>query len=186
MQDKIFWIVIASCLVAVTSAEAQSSKGNWQTPGQIQTPSGPWQKPGDIQIPKGIEAVKSVSAQCMTTISVVADALFDFNKSILRPDAEETLAAAAPQITKIGKHKVIVEGYTDSIGSPSYNMTLSSARATTVRDWLVARAIIPPDSGVQGFGLTRPVAPNTTPDGKDNPLGRQKNRRVEIVVDTCS
>jgi OmpA-OmpF porin, OOP family len=160
--------------------------GTWQTPGQIQQPTGPWQKPGDIQIPKGIEAVKSVSAHCTTRISVVADALFDFNASTLRSDAEETLSAAGPEILRAGKHKVTVEGHTDSIGGDAYNMTLSEARARTVRDWLVEHAVIPAGSAIKGYGKTEPVAPNTMPDGKDNPAGRQKNRRVEIAVDTCN
>ncbi|HET7446850.1 MAG TPA: hypothetical protein VFJ49_02865 [Methyloceanibacter sp.] len=51
-------------------------------------PTGPWQKPGDIQVPKGIQAVHTTKDQCEERLSVVADALFDFDKSTLRPDAE--------------------------------------------------------------------------------------------------
>ena len=164
---------------------AAAHSGTWQTPGPIQQPTGPWQKPGDIQIPKGIQAVKSEDAPCLRTISVVADALFGFNESALRPDAAETLDAAGPQILSAGKHNITVEGHTDSIGGDGYNDRLSLARAGTVRDWLVAHNYIPAGSAIEGFGKRRPVAPNTLPDGRDNPEGRQKNRRVEIAIDTC-
>ncbi len=190
--------IAASCVIFALAVKAEESKtpannsyqvqqprGAWQTPGEIQQPAGPWQKPGDIQIPKGVQAVKSEDAPCLRRISVVADALFDFNKSDLRSDAAETLYAAGPEIAKAGQHKVTVEGHTDSVGSDGYNDTLSLARAKTVRDWLMAHNFIPADSEIKGYGEKRPVAPNTMPDGKDNPQGRQKNRRVEIAVNTC-
>ncbi len=189
--------IAASCAILVVAFEAQSAandanssqieqpKGTWQTPGPIQQPTGPWQQPGDIQVPKGIQAVKTEDQPCVHRISVVADALFDFNKADLRADAAETLNAAGPEIAKAGKHKITVEGHTDSIGSEAYNDKLSEARAKTVRDWLAAHNFIPTDSEIKGYGKRRPVAPNTTTDGKDNPLGRQKNRRVEIAVNTC-
>jgi outer membrane protein OmpA-like peptidoglycan-associated protein len=83
-------------------------------------------------------------------------------------------------------NKIAIEGHTDSIGGADYNMTLSENRARAVRDWLAAHGFIPAASAIKGYGKTRPIAPNTTPDGKDDPQGRQKNRRVEIVIATCS
>jgi outer membrane protein OmpA-like peptidoglycan-associated protein len=65
-------------------------------------------------------------------------------------------------------------------------MKLSEARATTVRDWLAAHGTIPSATPIKGFGKTKPVAPNKTADGKDDPQGRQKNRRVEVVFDICT
>ena len=72
-------------------------KGTWQTPGPLQQPKGTWQVPGDIQVPKAIDAVRTTTTRCERRLSVVADALFDFDKSNLRPEAEETLAAAGPR-----------------------------------------------------------------------------------------
>jgi OOP family OmpA-OmpF porin len=72
-------------------------------------------------VPQGIQAVKSEDQACMHRISVLADALFDFNKSDLRADAAETLNAAGPEIGNAGKHKVTVESHTDAIGSYAYN-----------------------------------------------------------------
>ena len=79
-----------------------------------------------------------------------------------------------------------IEGYTDAIGSAAYNQELSERRARAVEVWLVAHGIVGRDAAqVQGYGKSKPIAPNTKPDGSDNPEGREKNRRVEIVIDTC-
>ena len=165
--------------------EIQQPKGTWQVPGEIQQPKGTWQVPGEIQVPKGIQAVRATAAGCERRLSVVGDALFDFDKSSLRPDAEETLAAAGPEIAKLGGKPSRIEGHTDAIGSDAYNMKLSEARATTVRDWLVGRGIVPATTPIKGYGKASPIAPNETSDGRDDPEGRQKNRRVEVVFDTC-
>lgn len=169
-----------------TPGEIKAPRGTWQTPGEIQVPRGTWQVPGEIQVPKGIQAVKSIeSSACERRLSVVGDALFDFDKSGLRADAEETLSAALPEIRKLGGKPARVEGHTDAIGSDSYNQKLSEARAKIVRDWLAQRGAIPGATAIAGFGKTKPVAANATEDGKDYPQGRQQNRRVEVVFDSC-
>src|SRR5712691_6109428 len=123
--------------------EIQQPKGTWQVPGEIAQPKGTWQQPGEIQVPKGIQAVRASAAGCERRVSVVGDALFDFDKANLRPDAEETLAAAGPEIAKLGSKPPRIEGHTDAIGSDAYNMKLSEARATTVRQWLAGRGLVP-------------------------------------------
>lgn len=178
-------MVLAVAGPTLAQYEIRQPTGPWRQPGEIKVPTGPWQQPGDIQVPKGIAAVSSVSTRCERRLSVVADALFDFDKADLRADAEETLAAAGPEIAKAGKPPARVEGHTDAIGSDGYNMKLSEARARTVRDWLAARGTVPAKTPVKGLGKTKPVAPNKTADGRDDPAGRQKNRRVEVVFDTC-
>lgn len=172
--------------------EFQKPRDVWQTPGDIQKPRDVWQtpgefqKPGEIQIPKGIQAVKTVTSSAYERrLSVVGDALFDFDKAALRADAEETLAAALPEIQRLGGRPAFVEGHTDAIGSDTYNQKLSESRATTVRDWLALRGAIPGATAIKGYGKTKPVAANTTEDGKDYPEGRQQNRRVEVVFDSC-
>jgi len=181
-----FILIVAAPIAAFAQGEIQQPKGAWQQPKEIQQPKGPWQKPGEIQIPKGIQAVHTVSKGCERRLSVVGDALFDFDKANLRSDAEETLAAAAPEIGKLGGKPARIEGHTDAIGSDAYNMQLSEARATAVRDWLATRDIVPAATPIKGYGKTMPVAPNTTSDGKDDAAGRQKNRRVEVVFATCT
>src|SRR5262249_33322944 len=150
-------------------------------------PKGPWQVPGEIQVPKGIQAVRATTlSRCEQRLSVVADALFDFDKANLRADAEETLAAPAPEIAKLGGKPSRLEGHTHAKGSDAHNLRVSEARAGTVREWLAGHGVVPAATPIKGFGKTRPVAPNTTADGKDDPQGRQKNRRVEVVFDTCT
>jgi outer membrane protein OmpA-like peptidoglycan-associated protein len=183
-------VVIAGTLPALAQAEKSYEirvpTAPWQVPGEIQQPKGPWQTPGDIQVPKGIQAVRTTKTRCEQRLSVVADALFDFDKASLRAEAEETLAVAGPEIRKLGAKPARVEGHTDAIGSDAYNMKLSEARAATVRDWLAMHGTIPGATPTKGFGKTKPIAPNKTADGKDDPQGRQKNRRVEVVFDTCT
>jgi hypothetical protein len=66
-------------------------------------------------------------------------------------------------------------GHTDAQGSDAYKLeALRKARALTVRNWLARRAVVPATTPIKGFGKSRPVAPNSTADGKDDPLGRQK------------
>jgi outer membrane protein OmpA-like peptidoglycan-associated protein len=102
-----------------------------------------------------------------------------------RGDAAETLVAVGPEIAKAGTHPLTIEGHTDAIGSDAYNNALSLKRAHTVREWLSSHRFVRADAPVKGYGKTRPVAPNQTPDGRDDPDGRQKNRHVDIVIDTC-
>ncbi len=85
-------------------------------------------------------------------------------------------------ISQTVKGTVRIEGHTDSKGAPAYNQKLSEQRAASVKNWLVEHGGLK-KVGFQtkGFGASNPAAPNTKPDGSDDPEGRQKNRRVEIV-----
>jgi OOP family OmpA-OmpF porin len=78
--------------------------------------------------------------------------------------------------------RITLEGYTDAIGTEAYNRELSRRRAEAVAQELVARGVQRDRLAAEGLGKQRPVAPNTLPDGKDNPAGRALNRRVEAVV----
>jgi outer membrane protein OmpA-like peptidoglycan-associated protein len=81
---------------------------------------------------------------------------------------------------------VLVEGHTDAKGNEAYNQSLSERRAASVRDWLVKNAALSKSRfSTRGYGKTRPVADNTKSDGSDDPKGRERNRRVEIVVKTA-
>ncbi|HEY6390025.1 MAG TPA: OmpA family protein [Bryobacteraceae bacterium] len=106
----------------------------------------------------------------------MSDVLFDFNKYTLRPGAKEKLAKISGIILSHPGLKLEVDGYTDSIGSDSYNMKLSDERADAVRTYLTAQGIASDNVTAKGFGKENPVASN------DTPAGRQQNRRVELVV----
>ena len=116
-------------------------------------------------------------------IELAADVLFDFDKADIRPDAQNALKQAADIVRDKAKGTVRVEGHTDGKGSESYNQKLSDRRANSVKDWFVKKeGLKNVKFSIRGFGAKNPVAPNTKPDGSDDPDGRQKNRRVEIVI----
>jgi photosystem I P700 chlorophyll a apoprotein A2 len=116
-------------------------------------------------------------------IDLSADVLFDFDKADLRPEAGPSLAKVAAVMNTYPKASALIEGHTDGKGSDQYNQRLSDRRADSVRRWLAA-AGVKTQMSARGWGKTKPVAPNTKPDGSDDPVGRQKNRRVEITVRT--
>jgi len=116
-------------------------------------------------------------------IELAADVLFDFDKADILPKAETVLGQVADLLRQKAKGDVRIEGHTDGKGSPAYNQKLSLRRADAVKTWLMKQDGLKPIHFVTaGFGATRPVAPNTKPDGSDDPDGRQKNRRVELIV----
>jgi outer membrane protein OmpA-like peptidoglycan-associated protein len=116
-------------------------------------------------------------------IELAADVLFDFDKADIRPDAQNALKQAADIVRDKAKGAVRVEGHTDGKGSESYNQKLSDRRANSVKDWFVKKeGLKNVKFSTRGFGAKNPVAPNTKTDGSDDPEGRQKNRRVEIVI----
>lgn len=118
-------------------------------------------------------------------IDLPSDVLFDFDQSTLRPDAIPVLAQAAQLIAAYPQAPVCINGYTDSKGSDSYNQALSMRRARAVAAQLQsgqAAQEMQRTMQVRGLGESVPVAANTLPDGTDNPEGRQRNRRVEIII----
>ena len=132
-----------------------------------------------------VEKVESVANGCTQQLTIGSDALFAFAEATLTPTAQKTLSALGPAIKKVGQHPVQIHGYTDSIGSDNYNQLLSEQRARAVRDWLAAHHFLAASTPIQGFGKKNPVAPNSNENGSDNPAGRAKNRRVEVLIDTC-
>ena len=115
-------------------------------------------------------------------IDLAADVLFDFDKADLLPKAEETLQKAAELIRqRKAKGTVRIEGHTDAKGSDAYNQKLSERRADAVKRWFESHGLHE-HFATAGFGAKKPVAPNAKADGSDDPEGRAKNRRVEIVV----
>ncbi len=117
------------------------------------------------------------------------DVLFDFDRDWLHYEAEQRVSDAMDYINKlpVTYKRLQVEGHTDSKEKvPGYNMDLSRRRARTVTDYFIKYKhgrihdlkIEPP----AGLGATQPFAPNSGPGGADNPAGREKNRRVEIIL----
>lgn len=108
-------------------------------------------------------------------VSLGAEILFDTGESALRPGATAALGQLAALIREHPDLPVDIEGHTDSVGTPAYNERLSRERAEAVKRWLTTNGSVPEGRiTTRGFGPTRPVAPNSTAEG------RQQNRRVEV------
>ena len=127
------------------------------------------------------------SRTASTTVSVAAlapkamifseAALFEFDKSELKPEGKEKIneyrELAKDELSRA--NKVIITGYTDNVGAPDYNATLSLQRAEAVRDYLISLGADPTKFQVSGAGEAKPIADNSTEEG------RAKNRRVEVL-----
>ena len=105
-----------------------------------------------------------------------ADAFFDFDKAILKPEGKKLLDQVAAQAGTINLETIIAVGYTDAIGSVAYNVKLSQRRAAAVKAYLVTKGIDANRVYTEGKGKANPLADNKTA------AGRAKNRRVEIEI----
>lgn len=139
----------------------------------------------DILVPVEDLADGSITAESGSRVelTLAADVLFAFGRAELSPAARTRLAGVAEQLRTQAKGTIQIHGHTDSVGDERSNLTLSRRRAEAVRAELV-RLLGAPSVGfeVRVFGEARPVAPNRV-DGRDNPAGRARNRRVEIRFD---
>lgn len=104
------------------------------------------------------------------------DILFAVNQATLKPEASLVIAKLAGILLIMQDLNLRVEGHTDSTGGAAYNLKLSQQRADTVMDFLARQGIATQRMKSVGYGMDRPVADNNTAEG------RQKNRRVEIVI----
>jgi outer membrane protein OmpA-like peptidoglycan-associated protein len=118
-----------------------------------------------------------------TRLTVRNDVLFDFDRAELRPEAEQALRRVAEILRQRQPRAVRIVGHTDAMGSDAYNQTLSERRAQSVAQWLAAHGGDLPPMQPAGRGEAEPVAPNAGPDGRDDPEGRQRNRRVEVLLE---
>ena len=167
-------------------SHVEDMSGNVQSmSGNVQNMSGNVQQMA-AKIGTMVGANKNVAVKVSRTevrIDLASDVLFDFDSADIQPKARTSLARIAKFIGNNAKGQVRILGYTDGKGSAEYNQGLSERRAQSVKTWFVDKdGLTQVDFATQGFGMRDPVAPNTKPDGSDNPAGRAKNRRVEIVI----
>ncbi|MBN8556066.1 MAG: OmpA family protein [Burkholderiales bacterium] len=109
-------------------------------------------------------------------VTYAADAFFDFDKSVLKPEGRAKLDDLVSKIQGINLEVIIAVGHTDSIGSDAYNQKLSVRRAEAVKAYLISKGIERNRIYTEGKGEKQPVADNRTAEG------RAKNRRVEVEV----
>lgn len=113
---------------------------------------------------------------------VINNILYDFNKADLRDESKTILNGLVTILKDNPKMKIELSAHTDSIGSDAYNTNLSQMRAQACVDYIVASGIETERLFAKGYGKTKPIAPNSLPNGQDNPEGRQLNRRTEFTV----
>lgn len=109
-------------------------------------------------------------------VTFAADAFFDFDKSVLKPEGKNQLDKLLGDIQGLSLEVIVAAGHTDSVGSNAYNQKLSVRRAESVKAYLVSKGVKNERVFTEGKGETTPVADNKTA------AGRAQNRRVEIEV----
>ncbi len=121
-------------------------------------------------------AAPAAAAAAASKVTYAADAFFDFDKSVLKPEGKAKLDDLVGKVKGINLEVIIAVGHTDSTGSDAYNQKLSVARSEAVKAYLVSKGIEKNRVYTEGKGEKQPVADNKTKEGK------AKNRRVEIEV----
>jgi len=121
----------------------------------------------------GVEVIRNGDELVLNMPSGIT---FDTNSYAIRPEFQSTLNDVAATLASYEKTYIDVYGHTDATGNDAINIPLSENRARAVADYLASRGVNRARIGTQGFGASRPVASNATPEG------RQANRRVEIKI----
>jgi OmpA-OmpF porin, OOP family len=126
--------------------------------------------------PAAVAPRAAAPATVATKVTYAADAFFDFNKSVVKPEGKAKLDDLVGKIKGINLEVIIAVGHTDAVGGDAYNQKLSVRRSEAVKAYLVSKGIEKNRVYTEGKGEKQPVADNKTAEG------RAKNRRVEIEV----
>ena len=140
-------------------------------PAPVAPPPAPVAAPTPVPVP-----VPAPAAPVQEKVTFAADALFDFDKSVLKPDSAAKLSDLVEKTKGVSLEVIIAVGHTDIVGKDAYNQKLSIARAEAVKNFLVSKGIERNRVYTEGKGSNQPVADNKTSEG------RAKNRRVEVEV----
>ena len=142
----------------------------------IEVDAKPLEKPGKLPKLELVPPVPSIEANSLL-ITLDSGVLFDVDKYDIRPEAEEVLKNLATVLKEAGVKNFEIDGHTDSDASDEHNQVLSENRANSVKNFLASQGVTA-EITTKGYGESRPVASNDTAEGK------QKNRRVEIIIPT--
>ena len=149
--------------------------------GALEAPKAAAPAPAAAAAPAPAPAAKAPApapapAVAAQKVTYAADAFFDFDKSVLKPEGRAKLDDLVSKIQGINLEVIIAVGHTDSVGSDAYNQKLSVRRAEAVKAYLISKGIERNRIYTEGKGEKQPVADNRTAEG------RAKNRRVEVEV----
>jgi len=186
MKKLLQLMVVAGVAVSASAFAQQRSVDNWVNSTGTVWRNGTnelcWRNSSWTPATAAAGCDGAVAAQATPTkpvsskVSLTADALFDFDKSNIKPAAKASLDSLAEKIKTLTLEVVIAVGHTDAIGTDAYNQKLSVRRANSVKKYLISKGIDANRIYVEGKGESQPVADNKTAEG------RAKNRRVEIEV----
>jgi outer membrane protein OmpA-like peptidoglycan-associated protein len=167
MKNKIIWL-LSGLLILTGCATSDQSKQNRKMVEEIEKI--------ELEVREIERGVEIIFPEVL---------LFDFDSDRLKPAAKAKMHKIADVVNdpKVESRTIAVEGHTDSIGYPAYNLDLSKRRARSVGRELVFTGVRKERLSLKGFGELKPIAPNRNPDGSDNPEARTRNRRVEVIIE---
>lgn len=142
----------------------------------VEVDAKPLRKPPRFLKLEMVPPVPAIEANSLL-ITLDSGVLFDVDKYNLRPEAQEILKNLAVVLKEADIKSFEIDGHTDSDASDEYNKTLSDNRAKSVKEFLSSQGV-KANIITNGYGESKPIASNDTPEGK------QKNRRVEIIIPT--
>ncbi len=144
-------------------------------PAPVAPPAAPAARPAPAA-PPVVVAPAAAPAPVREKVTFAADAFFDFDKSVLKPEAQAKLADLVDKTKAVSLEVIIAVGHTDAVGTDGYNQKLSIARSDAVKKFLTSKGVEANRVYTEGKGEKQPAADNKTAEG------RAKNRRVEVEV----
>jgi OOP family OmpA-OmpF porin len=170
----------AASVNSQNSAASSNAPQVEQAPAAKQAPSqadDPGLQPAPASASSSAPSPAAAPAAAVSSkVTYAADAFFDFNKSVIKPEAKAKLDDLVDKIKAVNLEVIIAVGHTDAVGSDAYNQKLSMRRSNAVKAYLINKGVDKTRIYTEGKGEKQPVADNGTKEG------RSKNRRVEIEV----
>jgi outer membrane protein OmpA-like peptidoglycan-associated protein len=129
-----------------------------------------------------LDTLVILDRKAKNSIFVLKNIYFDYNKADINPESAKELDKLLQLLNDNPEIKIEMGSHTDSVASDVYNLELSQRRAESTVNYLIRKGIASERLVAKGYGESKPIARNTNPDGTDNPVGRQRNRRTEFKI----
>ncbi len=176
-----FALALAFAAISATGVASAQTVDNWKNgSNELIWKNGTnelcWQNNFWTPATAAAECVKKAAQPMADKVSIKAEALFDFDKAIVKPEGRKLLDQVVQRSNAINLETIIAIGHTDSIGSDAYNQALSVRRAEAVKAYLVTKGVAANRITASGKGKSNPVADNRTA------AGRAQNRRVDVEI----